>query len=75
MKIVGLTKEQLQDKEQFYQCGSRKLCHWLMTSKQTFPVYSYVHTNGKTISVFVMNKELSKYLHEWSNAKNTKFVK
>ena len=75
MKLVGLTKEQLQDKEQFYQCGSRKLCHWLMTSKQTFPVYSYVHTNGKTISVFVMNNELSEYLHEWSNAKNTKFVK
>lgn len=71
MRIVGLEKEQIKDKNLYYQCGSRKLCHWLITHKQIFPITSYIHSNGKLISIFVMNEELSQCLTEWTSQKPT----
>ncbi len=74
MRVVNINKEKLKDKTLYYQCGSRKLCHWLITYKQIFPINSYVHTNGKLISVFVMNEELSECLKEWSIHKPVKEI-
>lgn len=54
------------EKGAFFQCGSRRLSHWLLTKKEIFPVDTYVHNNGKTISIFVMTPELSEALYEWT---------
>lgn len=58
LKNIGVVK--------FYDCGSLKLCKFLVSVKQIVPIKSFVSKKtGKLIYRFVKSKELERALTEW----------
>lgn len=56
----------------FYKCFSQRLSHNIQTKLNILPIEVYTHKNGKIVNVYIMTKELSDFLVEWSNNKPTK---
>lgn len=74
MKITNLEQLEQENKVQTYSCGSQKLSHEIRTQLNMVPVNIYKHRKtGKLVNVFIMTKELSDFLTEWT--KNRPFKK
>lgn len=70
MQISNL--KQLLDGKRFevFNCGSQRLSHCIRTQLNMAPIQVYKHNKtGKIINVFIMTKELSKFLENWSSNK------
>lgn len=77
MKMTNVKELETSKNAKFFNCGSKRLSHNIQTKLNMVPVDVYTHRKtGKTISVFVMTKELSEFLVEWSknNPRKTKGV-
>lgn len=67
LKNIGIVK--------FYDCGSLKLCKFLVQEKRIVPIKSFVSKKtGRLIYRFVKSKELDKALTEWHDNKNKRQV-
>ena len=66
--LITNTNE-LMEKEDIktYSCGSQRLSHEIITKLHICPINVYTHkTTGKLINVFIMSKELSEFLTNWT---------
>ena len=57
-----------------FPCGSQRLSHEIRTKLNLLPIKCYENSKGKVINVYIMTKQLSEFLVEWS-AKKPKVVK
>lgn len=66
--LITNTDELIENKEiKTYSCGSQRLSHEIITKLHICPINVYTHkTTGKLINVFIMSKELSKFLTNWT---------
>lgn len=50
-----------------YRCGSQRLSHAIITRLGQVPIKTIKHPkNGKIITSFILTKELSQFLKEWT---------
>lgn len=73
MLIANL--KELEDKKDVktYSCGSQRLSHAIRTQLNMVPVQTYEHKKtGKLINVYIMTKELSDFLTQWTKNRPNK---
>ena len=72
--IITNADELIKDKKvEIFNCGSQRLSHEIRTKLGILPIKVYEHRkSNRIINVFIMTKELSEFLTEWSKNKPTK---
>lgn len=72
--LITNVKELEQNKQiDTYSCGSQKLSHEIRTRLNLVPINVYKHKKtGKLVNVFIMTKELSEFLTNWTNNRPNK---
>lgn len=64
MKIVNIEVSPAKT----YKCFSPNLYNKIVAN-DIFPINTYIHKNGKTVAVFILEDNLSKLLTEWTKNK------
>lgn len=67
MLISNIDELKAENKVKTYSCGSQRLSHEIRTKLNIVPIQIYRHRKTKKlVNVFIMSKELSAFLTEWS---------
>lgn len=73
MQITNTNELKKNNKIELFNCGSQRLSHEINTKLGISPIKVYEHRkSNRIINVFIMTKELSEFLKEWSRNKPTK---